>query len=220
MKAIILAAGLGTRMRQVSTSKPKPMMCVRGKPLIFFAVENLKNAGITEIVINVAWKSSEIIDCIGDGKRFGVDIKYSLEGAYPIGTASGIKKAIHFLGQKPFWVLNSDVICDYQIDRNFKLQEETLGHLVLVQNPPHHRTGDFNISQNRLARSGVFHNYTFSGISVVSPLMFDSVAEHGAPLEPLFFDLAKNKSLTGEVHIGKWLDVGNKERYLLANEMG
>jgi MurNAc alpha-1-phosphate uridylyltransferase len=205
MTAMILAAGLGNRMRPLTDHKPKPLLEVGGKPLILWHVEQLKKAGFQKIVINVAYLGQQIIDYLGDGSKYGVNIIFSderEEGA--LETAGGIVKALPLLTET-FLVVNGDVWTDYKYINNFELKKNTLVHLVLVKNPKHNLKGDFFLS-------GKEEKYTFSGIGYYSKALFANIDYAKLPLAPLLFEAANNNKLRTEYFDGRWYDIGTPQR--------
>ncbi|CAA6815494.1 MAG: Glucose-1-phosphate thymidylyltransferase (EC [uncultured Sulfurovum sp.] len=212
MTAMILAAGLGSRMRPLTNNTPKPLLEIGGKPLIVWHIEQLEEAGFTDIVINVAYLGQQIIQYLGDGSKFGVNILFSdeqNEGA--LETAGGIVKALDKLSDT-FLVVNGDVWTDYNYCNNFELSEEKLAHLVLVKNPEHNLKGDFLLT-------GTDEKYTFSGIAYYSKRLFMPLSYGKAPLAPLLFDaVVKNKVIT-EYHDGSWHDIGTPERLELLDNI-
>lgn len=216
MKAVILAAGFGKRMKNLTSSAPKAMIEVAGKPLIMHVLEKVRSAGIFDVVINVAWQSAKIIEHFGNGENIGMKITYSNEGATPIGTASGIKRALKFIGDKPFWLVNADVISDFEFRYSFKLKEKYLGHLILVDNPEHNLKGDFDLQGKLVVSKKSRHDLTFSGISFLSPKIFEDVPNKDADLESVLLNLAERELLSGDYYSGQWLDVGDQIRLNVA----
>ena len=212
MKAMILAAGRGSRMGDVTKITPKPLVLYKDKPLIEHNIIRLRDAGICEIVVNVSWLGSAIIEYLGDGSSLGVNISYLDEGQNMLGTGGGIKNALNLLGDDPFWLVNADVYNNYSFNNSFSLEPSSLGHLILVNNPDHHPKGDFSLKGGTVEHNFVNNDYTFSGISVLSPAIFKNIDETIFPLEPILFALASQSSLTGEYHGGVWHDVGTQER--------
>ncbi len=212
MKAMILAAGRGTRMGKDSLSIPKPLTKVNKKTLIEINIKKIKDAGIKDIIINVSWLGDQIIEYLGDGKKFGVNLIYSNESQKLLGTGGGINNALKLIGSKPFWLINSDVYSTYKINKDFKLEKGKLCHLILVKNPPHNKTGDFNLEGNKIIYNKDEKNYTFSGISVLSPKIFAYRKNKVFALEPLLKNLAKKYKVTGEYYDNFWIDVGTKRR--------
>jgi len=164
MKAMILAAGRGERLRPLTDRVPKPLLPVVSRPLIEYTVESLVAAGVCEIIINLAWLGELIEKALGDGRRFGAVIRYSYEGRIGLETAGGIVHALGLLGDEPFLVVNGDIVTDFPFQR-LRDQPADLAHLVLVPNPPHNENGDFSISRGRVAAAHE-HSLTFSGFGV------------------------------------------------------
>jgi len=205
MTAMILAAGLGTRMRPLTNDTPKPLLEVGGKPLIVWHIESLKASGITDIIINVAYLGHKIIDYLGDGSEYGVNIHFSdeqEEGA--LETAGGIVKALPLLSDT-FLVVNGDVWTDFSYKHDFCLEDKLLAHLVLVDNPEHNPSGDFFLT-------GSLEKYTFSGIGYYSKKMFSELTYGKQALAPLLFEAIDAKKLTTEYYTGAWHDIGTPAR--------
>ena len=222
MRAMILAAGRGERMRPLTDHTPKPLLPVGGKPLIVWHIERLVRAGITDLVINHAHLGKQIEQALGDGDRFGARIRYSDEGK-ALETAGGIANALHLLGDEPFAVVNGDVYCDYDFahlaQRAAILSENSdTAHLVLVDNPEHNLKGDFGLRDERVLPlpSSPFplaDSFTFSGIGLYRPELFAHIP-HGskAPLAPLLREQIALGKVSGEHHRGRWVDVGTPQR--------
>lgn len=215
MRAMILAAGLGTRMRPLTLTTPKPLLSAGGKRLIEYPIERLVAAGITEIVINHAWLGQQIEDCLQDGSRYGASITYSPE-EQPLETGGGIRRALPLLCERdddPFMVLNGDVFSTHPLDRLARLRPAEGGaHLVLTDNPPWHASGDFVLHSSGHVREQGGERLTFSGISVLSPALFAGVNEAAFALGPLLRKAMAEGRVSGERHIGIWEDVGTPER--------
>lgn len=212
MKAMILAAGRGERMRPLTDHTPKPLLQVGGKPLIVWHIERLAAAGFREFVINHAHLGSQIEAGLGDGSRWGVRIDYSDEGE-ALETAGGIAKALPLLGEAPFLVVNGDVYAEYDFSRLRNQPQESMAvHLVLVDNPPQHPNGDFFLADGKLVEHGD-GRLTFSGIGVYRPELFASVAPGSkAKLAPLLYAAIAEGRATAEHYRGAWVDVGTPER--------
>ncbi len=215
MKAMILAAGMGNRMRPLTLHKPKPLLEVGGKPLIVWHIEKLQKIGVQEIVINTAWLGEKLVDALGDGSQFGVKILWSHEGQ-GLETAGGIIKALPLLGNEPFILVNGDVwtTMDFAPLLNVQLQND-LAHLVLVENPVQHPQGDFTLAANKAytfeqARSG--ENLTYSGVAVMHPQMFDGLQSGKRPLAPLLKQAMQQEKISAHKLQGVWIDVGTPER--------
>ncbi|EIF51819.1 N-acetylmuramate alpha-1-phosphate uridylyltransferase MurU [Sulfurovum sp. AR] len=215
MKCMILAAGSGTRMRPLTDTTPKPLLKVGGIPLIVWHIERLAHDGYTDIVINIAHLGYQIPEALGDGSEWGVNITYSDEQEEGgLETAGGIIKALPFLGDQAFLVLNGDIWTDYDFQDHRKLAEGILAHLVLVPNPEHNPEGDFALDRNRVIDN---RQYTFSGIGYYSPKLFDGVPYGKSALAPLLRAAIKEGKVTGELYEGEWLDIGTPERLELLN---
>lgn len=211
MKAMILAAGHGTRMRPLTDHTPKPLLLAGGKPLIVWHIEKLARAGFRDIVINLAWLGWQIPEALGDGSRWQVRLHYSdeqFEGA--LETAGGIIKALPLLGDEPFLVVNGDVWCDYPCLLH-TLATTDLAHLVLVNNPAHHLKGDFALQEGRVFNEGA-ERYTFSGIGYYRPELFAGLEYGKRPLAPLLRTAMQHGQVSGEWFGGDWRDIGTPER--------
>ncbi|WP_322615068.1 N-acetylmuramate alpha-1-phosphate uridylyltransferase MurU [Pseudomonas sp. BIC9C] len=211
MKAMILAAGKGERMRPLTLTTPKPLVRAGGVPLIEYHLRALAAAGFTDIVINHAWLGQQIEDFLGDGSRYGVSIRYSAEGE-PLETGGGIFRALPLLGDEAFVVVNGDIWTDY----DFSVLHQPingLAHLVLTSNPPHHPAGDFCLVDT-LVRDGQPEGatLTYSGIAVLHPQLFDGCTAGAFKLAPLLRKAMADGQVTGEQLKGHWVDVGTHER--------
>lgn len=212
MKAMILAAGRGERLRPITDTLPKPLIPVRGKPLIVRHLGQLAEAGVTEVVINVSHLASQIMSALGNGSRWGIAIAWSHEPE-PLETAGGIATARALLGDSPFLLVNADVYCDYPFAALATRDlAGLLGHIVMVPNPPFRPQGDFSLSSGKVGTL-LAPRYTYSGIGVLNPRIVDGIAPGSkAPLAPLLKCAAENARLGGELYAGLWSDVGTPER--------
>lgn len=219
MKAMILAAGRGTRMGELTRTTPKPLIKLHDKPLIVHHIEKLVASGITEIVINHAYLGEKLEQALGDGTQFGAHIHYSREPAdAALETGGGIYQALPLLGAEPFLVINADVWTNANYG-DFKLTNlETLGHLWLVDNPKHNAMGDFYLNGAMLNLSQG-QPMTFSGISVLSPELFANAKPGAFRLAPLFKSAIEQSKLSAQLLRGLWVDVGTPERLELAEQM-
>jgi len=211
MKAMILAAGRGERMRPLSDHTPKPLLEAGGKPLIVYHIENLSRAGFSQIIINIAHLGYKIMQVLGDGSRWNVEIVYSdeqKEGA--LESAGGIIKALPLLGEEPFFVVNGDVWSDYPFDTDFTLEDD-LAHLILVPNPEHHFGGDFSLQNGRVKSEGK-PRYTFSGMGYYKAELFKNLAYGKRALAPLLRESMHKDRVSGELYEGIWHDIGTPER--------
>lgn len=211
MKAMILAAGKGERLRPLTLHTPKPLVRVAGVPLIEYHLRALAAAGVSEVVINHAWLGQQIEDHLGDGQRFGLAIRYSAEGE-PLETGGGIFRALPLLGDEPFLLINGDIWCDYPFAALGR-PLSGLAHLVLVDNPAHHPEGDFVLEGGRVdtARDGA-PSLTYSGIAVLDPRLFAGCLPGAFKLAPLLRRAMAQGRVSGERFAGRWVDVGTHER--------
>jgi MurNAc alpha-1-phosphate uridylyltransferase len=222
MRAMILAAGRGERMRPLTDHTPKPLLQAGGKPLIVWHIERLVRAGITDLVINHAHLGKQIEQALGDGSQFGATIRYSDEGT-ALETAGGIAFALHLLGEEPFAVVNGDIYCDYDFS-HLPSRAATLAasndiaHLVLVDNPEHNLKGDFCLAGDRIVATPQIPDLksqilTFSGIGLYKPALFSNIARGTkAPLAPLLREQIAAGHVSGEHHHGRWMDIGTPQR--------
>ena len=215
MKVMILAAGLGERMRPLTEHTPKALLEVGGTPLVAHHIYRLAAAGYDELVINVSHLGDQIVEYCGNGSRWGVSIAYSKEDS-PLETAGGIIKALPMLGGSPFLVVNGDVWIDYPFAQlaAYSLRTDENAHLVMVPNPPQHPAGDFQLSNDNwietLAPNAI--GFTYSGVGLYSQAFFDDTAPGKAPLRPLMDAAIRLRRLGGEIYRGPWEDVGTPER--------
>ncbi|WP_305907155.1 N-acetylmuramate alpha-1-phosphate uridylyltransferase MurU [Methylomarinum sp. Ch1-1] len=211
MKAMILAAGRGERMRPLTDFTPKPLLPVANKPLIQYTIENLVAAGYPDIVINLAHLGQQIKDYFGNGHALGANIAYSDEGEKGLETAGGIINALPLLGKQAFLVVNGDIACDFPLS-SLRRQRFDLAHLVLVDNPPHHRDGDFHLANDgHLSEQGE-NMLTFSGIGLYKAELFAGIVPGEYKLGPLLRRFMQDRRISGVKHHGFWMDVGTPER--------
>jgi MurNAc alpha-1-phosphate uridylyltransferase len=213
MKAMILAAGKGERLRPLTLHTPKPLVRAAGAPLIEYQLQALRRAGFDQVVINHAWLGQQIEDHLGDGSAFGVSIRYSPEGE-PLETGGGIFKALPLLGDGAFVIANGDIWTDFDYaDLRGALAEGDLVHLVLVDNPGHHTRGDFCLSEGRVSdyREGQ-PSLTYSGIAILRPELFEGCEAGAFKLAPLLRQAMDAGRVSGVHHRGRWIDVGTHER--------
>lgn len=211
MRAMILAAGRGERMRPLTDHRPKPLLPVAGKALIEHTLARLVSAGFTDIVINHAHLGKMIEDALGNGQRYGARLRYSSEGEQALETAGGIINALPLLGEEPFLVVNGDVATDFPFAslRDVKID---LAHLVLVDNPAHHVKGDFGLDAEGKVLDNGGKSFTFSGIGVYRPELFDGVPPGVSKLGPLLRQAIAGRRVSGQIYDGFWMDVGTPER--------
>ena len=212
MRAMILAAGRGERLRPLTDSTPKPLLTVAGRPLIVHHLKALAEAGVTRVVINLAWLGEQILRSLGADAGLGLDIHYSPEPPGALETAGGILQALDVLGPEPFLVISGDIHCDFPIKRLYGFEPDGQAHLVLVDNPAHHPGGDFGLDDNgRLDPDGE-QRLTYSGIAVMTPELFSGLAPGRRALRPVLDRALAAGQLTGEHYRGYWSDIGTPER--------
>ena len=217
MKAMILAAGRGERMRPLTDTTPKPLLMAGGKPLIVWHLERLAACGFRDIVINHAHLGEQIEAALGTGQRFGLNICYSPEPPGALETAGGIAKALPLLGNAPFLVVNGDVWCDWDFNRALQLSDR-MAHLVFVTNPPQHPHGDFCLDGETVRYADAASDVTgptvtYAGTGVFSPVFFAGVPPDAImKLRPLLDAGIAKGIVSGEHHAGRWVDVGTPER--------
>lgn len=226
MKAMILAAGRGERMRPLTDTTPKPLLKVNGKPLIVYHIEKLVAIGITDIVINHAWLGDVLTSYLGDGSQFGANIRFSAESEGALETAGGIVKALPLLDDEPFLVINGDVFTDFDFGGLPSLAKDKLAHVILINNPEHNRSGDFLYQQGRLRNktSDLTESisYTFSGIALYRPAFFDEINNQKdtvKALGPMLRTAAGSDLISASIYEGAWTDVGTPERLEQLNNL-
>lgn len=207
MKAMILAAGRGERLRPLTDTTPKPLIEVQGKPLIQWHIERLHAAGFSEIVVNVSWLKEQIAAFLGDGSRWGVSIRISEEPPGALDTGGGIFNALPLLGNEPFFVVNGDVFTAYTFTTANRPAPDDLAHLVLVNGP----SQDFSLSGNRVANTGTAM-LTYAGIGFYRPELFAGCRPGKFSVVPLLRKAADTGHAGGELYTGRWHDIGTPER--------
>jgi len=208
---MLLAAGRGERLRPITDTLPKPLVEIAGKPLIVYHLEALARAGLSDVVINLSWLGEKIRAALGDGAHYGVRITYSEEGPVPFETGGGIHRALPLLGPGPFLVVNSDVWSDVDFSRLLTLEEGADARLLLAPNPPHHPRGDFGLDGEFVVERDA-DRFTYTGIGVYRPELFQGCAPGKFPLLPLLKRAIAARRLQGEVYRGEWLDIGSPDR--------
>ena len=221
MKAMILAAGRGERMRPLTDHTPKPLLQAGGKPLIAWHLERLAATGFREVVVNHAHLGKQIERALGDGSQWGLSIAYSPEPPGALETAGGIASALPLLGDESFLVVNGDIWCDWDFSRARQLAKAA-AHLVLVANPAYHAGGDFSLNGQRVVYANGEQTLTYAGIGIFSPAFFAGVAPGTVmKLRPLLDAAIAAGTLTGERFAGRWVDVGTPQRLAeLDQELG
>jgi MurNAc alpha-1-phosphate uridylyltransferase len=211
MKAMVLAAGRGERLRPLTDTVPKPLVQVAGKPLIAWHLTALARAGVREVVVNLSWLGEQLRAALGDGRSFGVAIRYSEEGPVPLETGGGIFRALPLLGSEPFLVVNGDIWTDLPFG-SLTLAPDALAHLALVPNPPHHPRGDFGLEPPGLVVARDSDRFTYCGVGLYRPEFFDGCQPGRFPLLPLLNRAIAARRLHGELYRGRWSDVGTVAR--------
>lgn len=213
MKAMILAAGRGERLRPLTDQTPKPLLKAGGKALIVHLIERLVSAGFDDIVINYAHLGEQFPATLGDGSRWGAKISYSPELSGGLETAGGIIHALPLLGDQPFLVVNGDIWTDMAFaDFRNVLTDGNLCHLLLVPNPPQHPAGDFYLDDHNKLHAEGPEKYTFSGIAVYRPELFAGLDDRKRPLKPLLLKAMQQHQASGTLYQGQWSDIGTAER--------
>jgi MurNAc alpha-1-phosphate uridylyltransferase len=215
MKAMILAAGRGERMRPLTDTTPKSLIRVRGKSLLEWHLENIRNAGCEDVVINLGWLGDQIIKRVGSGSGYGLNVTYSDERDEVLETGGGIFKALPFLGPDPFLVVNADIFTDMPIPEA-RLSDNDLGHLVLVPSPEYREAGDFDIDDG-VIRNGESPALTFSGVAIYRPDFFERCEGGRFSIVPMLREAADAGHLLGSVYKGQWSDIGTPERLAAIN---
>lgn len=210
MKAIILAAGLGERMKPLTNTLPKPLLPIQGKALIEYHIEALAKAGVKDIVINVSHLANLIIEKIGNGRHYGVNLHYSFEDK-PLETGGGIYQALPLLGDEPFIVVSADIFTNYDFARLLSCSVD-MAHLVLTDNPPFNPTGDFALIDHMVLNNGN-PMLNFAGISILSPALFSHCNAGKFSLAPLLRNAIDNRQVTGEYFDGMWYNIGTEQIY-------
>ncbi|MGZ4990030.1 MAG: N-acetylmuramate alpha-1-phosphate uridylyltransferase MurU [Methylobacter sp.] len=213
MKAMILAAGRGERMRPLTDHTPKPLLPAAGKPLIEYTIKQLVEAGFNDIVINHAHLGLQIEEQLGNGHQLGANISYSPEGEHALETAGGIINALHLLGDEAFLVVNGDIATDFPF-AELKNRTVDLAHLVLVDNPVHNAQGDFGLNKSGLVLSNSTEQFTFSGIGLYRPELFSDIPTGPRKLVPLLRQAMAAGRVSGQKMDGFWMDIGTPERLL------
>lgn len=215
--ALIFAAGLGERMRPLTDATPKPLLDVRGKPLIVWHLEKLARAGVRDVVINTSHLAAQFPAKLGDGSTWNLRIRYSFEGPEPLDSGGGMFRALPFLGHEPFLAVNGDIFTDFDFST---LPQNPLwaAHLVMVDNPPQHPNGDFVLRDDRLFDEPT-PRLTFAGIGVYRPSLLDGRSDGKFSIVPILRDAMRRNEISGEHYRGVWNDVGTPERLAEINSV-
>jgi MurNAc alpha-1-phosphate uridylyltransferase len=217
MRAMILAAGRGERLRPLTDVTPKPLLMVHGKPLIAYHLQRLAQSGITDVVINVSHLADQIRDYVKDGQAFRLRVQYSYEPS-ALETAGGIAKALPLLGAEPFLVISGDILSDFPLTRLLSTPLIGEAHVVLVDNPAHHPHGDFVLIDGKLCLTGA-PRYTYAGLGVFHPMLFQDLPTPVCPLATVLYSAIEQETITGEHYAGSWTDVGTVERLDAVNRL-
>lgn len=219
MKAMILAAGRGERMRPLTDTKPKPLLTLNGKALVEFHLEQLSQLAVEQVLINIAWLGEQITDFVGDGSKWGLTTVFSQEPEGALETAGGIIQALSLLPEtqddEPFLLINGDIYCQLDLSR-LVIKAKTLdgnvkAHLVLVNNPEHNPKGDFALSHGQVSEVGE-DKLTYSGIALIRPSLFSGLSQGRRALAPVLKQAMAKAQVTGEHYTGLWTDVGTPTR--------
>ena len=211
MKAMLLAAGRGERMRPLTDASPKPLLPVGGRPLIAWHLERLADSGFKEVVINLSWLGDQIEAALGNGAAYGIRIQYSREPWPALETGGGLFNALPLLGTEPFLLVNGDVFTDIDFSA-IRIASSDLAQLVLVPNPPQHPDGDFCLDSNGRIRAEGAERLTYSGVAVLHPALFAGAQPGRFPLLPWLLKAREAGRLGGQKHTGRWHDIGTPER--------
>lgn len=215
MKAMILAAGRGERLKPLTDTVPKALVDVQGQSLLERHLFALANAGVTEVVINLGWLGEHIVRRVGGGSRFGLHVTYSPEYDQVLDTGGGIRRALPLFGEAPFWVVNADILTDFSFDPAL-VGDDTDASLVLVPTPAYKRSGDFDLVDGRV-ENGADPTYTYSGIARYRPRFFADQPSGCFSVVPLWRAAADRGELRGMLYAGCWADVGTPERLAALN---
>ncbi len=210
MRAMVLAAGRGERLRPLTDEVPKSLVEVRGKSLLERHLASIHAAGVRTVVINLGWLGDKIVERVGSGRRYGLNVLYSQEGENILETGGGIHNALPMLGDEPFLVINADIFTDMPVPV-ITLADQHIGHLVMVPSPEYRDGGDFDI-EDGLIRNGETQRLTFSGVAMYRPSFFDACEPGRFPLAPMLREAADNGQLSGSLYDGVWADIGTPER--------
>lgn len=215
MIAMILAAGRGERLRPVTDELPKALVEINGESLLDRHLKSLRASGVDTVVINLGWLGEQIVEKIGSGSRFGLQVVYSPEYENVLDTGGGIRRALPLLGRDPFWVVNADIYTDFEFCA-IELQRQMLGHLVLVPRPAHKDRGDFDLVDG-LVRNAEKPALTYSGVAYFRPALLADRESGRFPLAPLLREAADGGRLSGSLHRGLWEDIGTPDRLARLN---
>lgn len=219
MKAMILSAGRGERLRPLTEHTPKPLLKAGKHRLIEYLIQSLVKAGINDIVINTAHLAEQFQETLGNGQQFGANIRYSPEPEAGLETAGGIINALPLLGDEAFLIVNGDIWTDFPFEQlnSFSLSTDNLAHLILVNNPEHNLKGDFSLSTGKVNQSDKVR-YTYSGIGIYHPKLFSGFEVQRLALKPILLEAIEQQQLSGQLYEGVWSDIGTIERLQQLND--
>ena len=217
MKAIILAAGKGKRFGEITKTLPKPLIKLGDNTLIEHNILLLKKHGFNDLVINVSHLSDMIIDFLGNGKKYNVNIKYSIEKPVPYETGGGIQNALHLLGEKPFLVINSDIYTNCNLSK-ISIKKSDLASIVMVKNPEHHIDGDFSLINRRVTLANT-NTMTYAGIGIYNPLIFSGMKSKTYKLSEILLKNINKDKISGLEHKDIWFDVGDSKKLANVNKL-
>ena len=209
-RALVFAAGRGERMRPLTDTTPKPLLPVRGKPMIVWHLEALARAGVSEVVINTSHLAAKFRDALGDGSAWNLRIRYSYEGPAPLDTGGGMLRALAFLGHEPFIAVNGDIVTDFDFS-TLPSNPDGMAHLVVIDNPTQHPNGDFVLRDGRL-HDEIARRLTFAGIGVYRPSLLDGHSDGTFSIVPILREAMRRGEVTGEHYRGAWSDIGTPQR--------
>lgn len=206
---MLLAAGWGARLRPLTDTIPKPLISVKSRSLIEYNLLALKRAGVHDVVINVCHHANQIIEKLGDGKRYGLTIEYSHEQSLPLGTGGGVFRALSLLGDDPFLLISSDIWSQFPFGSSF-MESDSDAHLVLVENPNFHPGGDYALTgDGQISMQG--EKFTYAGIAKIHPCLFENCKPGNFSISPLFNNAIERGDVSGEIYRGRWFNVGTIE---------
>ncbi len=217
MKAMILAAGKGERLRPLTATTPKPLLAVGGKPLIAHHLQSLAQAGITEVMINTWYLGEQIVEFIGSGARFGLNVHYSQEDTL-LDTGGGIAKCLNFFKQESFLVISADIFTNFNY-LTLPTAPNGLAHLIMVDNPTYHLQGDFCLDKGMLKLQGHENKFTYANIGIFRPEFFAGAPTGAFPLRDLMFKHIAANNVTGQYFAGLWHNIGTPTDLALANQI-
>ncbi len=215
MRAMILAAGRGERMRPLTDRTPKPLLEVGGETLLGRHLDRLARAGVREAVVNNAYLGDLVRAFVGDGGRWGLQVRHSIEPSGALDTGGGVREALPLLGEDPFVLVNSDIWTEFDFETLKRRLDDRLAHLILVPNPEHHPGGDFALREGMVQREG--EKFTYAGIALIHPKLLLAHPRGKFPLAPILKSAIRSGQVSGELFRGHWCDVGTPERLLEAN---